>query len=93
MSNQNRTHHIKVNFPADFQSYETGNGEGMWVLVDDATYEAHQTDVAGGVFKGTLDNDSIYYPGLNHGAEVSFEMRGDKRPVALWDGFLAEMQE
>lgn len=87
-----RTHYIKVNFPADYQSYLNGNGEGMWVLVDDDTYEAHQKDVSGGVYKGTLDNDSIYYPGLNHGEEVPFEMRGEKRPVAVWDGFLSEWQ-
>lgn len=47
-------------------------------------------DARGGFYFGILDNDSCYWPGLNHGAVIPFEMRGDKRPVApyewLYDG-------
>lgn len=75
------TEHIKVNLPASSEAYESGNGEGVWVLVDPRTKEAHDSDATGGVYFGILDNDSVYYPGLNHGEPIPFEMRGDKRPV------------
>ena len=86
------TEHIKVNLPASPEAYESGNGEGVWVLVDPRTKEAHDIDATGGVYFGILDNDSVYYPGLNHGEPIPFEMRGDKRPVtpiawlAEWQG-------
>lgn len=75
------TEYIKVNLPASPEAYESGNGEGVWVLVDPRTKEAHDSDATGGVYFGILDNDSVYYPGLNHGEPIPFEMRGDKRPV------------
>lgn len=75
------TEYIKVNLPASSEAYESGNGEGVWVLVDPRTKEAHDSDATGGVYFGILDNDSVYYPGLNHGEPIPFEMRGDKRPV------------
>lgn len=75
------TEYIKVNLPASSEAYESGNGEGVWVLVDPRTKEAHDSDTTGGVYFGILDNDSVYYPGLNHGEPIPFEMRGDKRPV------------
>lgn len=88
-----RTNYIKVNFPADHESYQSGNGEGMWVLVDAQTYLAYQSDIAGGVWNGTLANDSVYYPGeLRVGDEVTFEMRGKNRPCAVWDGFLSQLR-
>lgn len=86
------TEYIKVNLPASSEAYESGNGEGVWVLVDPRTKEAHDSDATGGVYFGILDNDSVYYPGLNHGEPIPFEMRGDKRPVtpiawlAEWQG-------
>lgn len=84
------TEHIKMNFPLTAEAFASGNGEGMWVLVDQETKEAHDADATGGHYIGILDNDSVYYPGLNHGEVVHFEMRGECRPVALFDGFLAE---
>ena len=81
---------IKVNFPTSYEAWEAGNGEGMWVKVDEATYEAWERDVVSGIYKGELANDSVYYPGsLKCGDEVMFEMRGENRPVAVWRGFLS----
>ncbi len=80
------TEYIKVNFPLTAEDFAAGNGEGMWVLVDQVTKAAHETDVSGGEWVGILDNDSIYFPDLNHGAVVRFEMRGEHRPVAILDG-------
>lgn len=30
--------HVKVNFPKTQDEFEQGFGEGMWVIVDDATH-------------------------------------------------------
>lgn len=75
------THFIKVNLPDSEENYRTGNGEGMWVIVDDDTYEKHEADYEGRFFHGKLANNSVYYPGLTSGATVPFEMRGKHRPV------------
>jgi hypothetical protein len=91
MNKGKMTEHIKVNFPLTAESFAAGDGEGMWVLVDRETKAAHDADETGGVYTGILDNDSIYYPGLNAGVVVQFEMRGENRPVAIFEGFLEEL--
>lgn len=75
--------HIKVNLPYDQLGYESGNGEGVWVLVDFATKAAHDRNEVTGepCYHGTLDNDSVYYLTLKCGEEIYFEMRGENRPV------------
>ena len=73
MDKRKMTEYIKVNFPLTAESFATGNGEGMWVLVDRETKAAHDADETGGVYTGILDNDSIYYPGLNAGAVVRWQ--------------------
>lgn len=84
------TEYIKVNLPGSKADESTGNGEGVWVLVNKPVKEDYDADARGGFYFGILDNDSCYWPGLNHGAVIPFEMRGDKRPVApyewLYDG-------
>jgi hypothetical protein len=76
------TEHIQVNFPDTEENFKSGNGEGMWVLVDKETKRAYDADATGGSYKGVLDNNSWYYPGLTVGTVVPFEMRGEHRPVA-----------
>ena len=90
MDKSKMTEHIKVNLPLTEQDYLSGNGEGVWMLVDRETKMAHDIDAVGGRYVGILDNDSVYYPGLNAGAEIIFEMRGEFRPVAILEGTLAE---
>ena len=85
------TEYIKVNFPLTEEDYKTGNGEGMWVLVDHETKRAHDEDAMGGRYYGILDNDSLYYPGLEAGTVFPFEMRGENRPVADYHGFLEQL--
>lgn len=85
------TEHIMVNLSLTEQDYLAGNGEGVWVLVDPETKKAHDTDVTGEGYIGILDNDSFYYPGLNHGELLPFEMRGECRPVADFHSFLSEL--
>lgn len=80
--------YIKVNFPRNEENFQSGNGEGMWVIVADDIAEKYANDETGITSFGVLDNDSVYYPELKAGTEVVFELRGTHRPVALIDGFL-----
>jgi len=73
--------YIKINIPENEESYNSGNGEGVWVLVDAKAKKAYHTDEEGTSYSGILDNDSIFYSGLVAGVIIPFEMRGDKRPV------------
>lgn len=85
------TEHIKVNLPLTEADYNTGNGEGVWVLVNAETKRDYDADLSGGGYIGILDNDSVYYPGLMAGTVFPFEMRGDKRPVADYHSFLVNL--
>lgn len=87
------TEYIKVNLPLTKQDYAAGNGEGVWVLVDSETKKAHDEDATGGSYIGILSNDSCYYPGLNCGELLPFEMRGEYRPVADFHGFLSKLMK
>jgi len=80
--------YIKVNLPLTEEDYQSGNGEGVWVIVDNKTKADYYHDAYGPGFVGMLANDSFYYPGLCCGDSVEFEMRGDKRPVADYHNFL-----
>lgn len=80
--------YIKVNIPLTERDYLAGNGEGVWVEVDEATRLAYDSDAEGKGYKGILANDSIYYPGLMCGEEIPFEMRGEYRPVVDYYDFL-----
>ena len=91
MDKKNMTEYIKVNLPLTEQDYLAGNGEGVWVLVDPKTKQAHDTDATGGGYVGILDNDSCYYPGLNAGQLIPFELRGSYRPVANFYSFLSKL--
>ena len=91
MDKKNMTEYIKVNLPLTEQDYLAGNGEGVWVLVDRKTKQAHDDDASGGSYVGILDNDSCYYPGLNAGALIPLEMRGACRPVANFYSFLSKL--
>lgn len=80
--------YIKANLPPTEGDYITGNGEGVFILVDAATKEAHDSDATGAGYSGILDNDSIYYKGLRHGEIVLLEMRGETRPVVPYEWLL-----
>lgn len=89
-----RTEYIKVNLPYSEEQFINGNGEGCFVLVDKETYKAWEDDSkVGGVYKGTLDNYSLYYPELKPGVEIKFELRGENRPVALLDKYAGEYEK
>lgn len=80
--------YIKANLPPTEGDYITGNGEGVFILVDAATKEAHDADTTGAGYTGILDNDSIYYKGLRHGEAVPLEMRGENRPIVPFEWLL-----
>ena len=74
-------YYVKVNLPSNQESYISGNGEGVWVKVDEQTCRDYDNDGRGRFYHGELANDSIYYPGLMCGMTIPFEMRGKNRPV------------
>lgn len=86
------TNHIMVNLPPEERDYLSGNGEGVWVLVDEETLEAYNRNSDDKNFVGILDNDSIYYPGLRAGMLIPFEMRGEYRPVVDFYTFLSTFE-
>lgn len=81
--------YIQVNIPLTEQEYLSGNGEGVWLEVDEKTRQAYDRDAVGGGYSGILSNDSIYYPGLKCGMVLPFEMRGQNRPVVEYYRALA----
>lgn len=81
--------YIKVNIPLTEEDYHSGNGEGVWVEVDQKTRRAYDCDAIGSGYHGILANDSLYYPGLNCGDIIEFEMRGENRPVVDFPNFLS----
>lgn len=80
--------YIKANLPPCEDAYIKGYGEGVFILVDEETKEAHDSDATGAGYTGILDNDSVYYKGLKHGEAVPLEMRGEQRPVVPFEWLL-----
>ena len=76
------TDHIRVNLPETHEDEATGNGEGCWALVSHEVKAAYDSNETGGDYFGILDNDSIYYPGIDHGAIILFTLRGTGRAIA-----------
>lgn len=76
---------IKINLPSNEESYKSGNGEGCWALVDEQTKADHDNDKTGSGYEAILDNNSVYYTGLNAGTKVPIEMRGEYRPVVPYE--------
>jgi hypothetical protein len=85
--------HIKVNLPDSPEAYKNGNGEGVWVLVNEDVKRAYDTDEAGTTYEGILDNDSIYYPELMHGVVIPIEMRGNNRPVTPYEWLIDHYEQ
>jgi len=83
--------YIKVNIPLTEDDYHSGNGEGVWVEVDEDTRKAYDRDAIGLGYHGILANDSMYYPGLKFGDVIPFEMCGENRPVVDFPRFLSAM--
>lgn len=81
----NRIGYFKLNLPADFKSYQKGNGEGIWAVCMEEDKKTLDLDAYQGQFIAWAANDSFYYPEIYYGSEILAEFRGKKRPVAVWD--------
>lgn len=79
--------HIKVNLPSSVQDYARGNGEGIWaVIIDPADVKPYKENASQGQLWVAACNDSTYYPEeVAFGSRVLCELRGEMRPVAVWD--------
>lgn len=82
-------HHIKANLTYNAASYQSGNGEGVWVIVDEDVFNQYQADATGAGYTCELDNDACYYLGLYAGEQLPLELRGDKRPVVPYEYLVA----
>lgn len=74
--------YIKVSFPSSEREFNNNTGEGMFVIVDDETYEKYCDNTYNEKLAGILDNTSCCVPWLTVGTEVEFYTRGHMRPVA-----------
>lgn len=77
--------YFKINLPDSESSYEDGNGEGVWCYTDAESYKKWEDDCYHIKIFVRILNDSFYYTGLNYGTLIPVELRGEKRPVALYD--------
>ena len=82
---------IKANLPDTLEKYESGNGEGCFFIVDQRTKDAYDNDATGCGYEGILDNDSIFYPSIDHGAIILLSLRGPDRAIANYD-YLCALQ-
>jgi len=84
--------YTKANLPESIGQYESGNGEGVFISIDEETKAALDADQTEGTFFAYLHNDSVYHPELNGQAfdyerktakPIELEYRGKKRPVLV----------
>ena len=79
------TESIKVLLPSNEADFLQGFGEGVWFLVTKEVKAAYDADEVDTTYWGILDNDPYNWAELKHGAKLPFEMRGEQRPVVLYD--------
>ena len=85
MMNKTNEKLIKANLPYDNESYQNGNGEGIWVTVSEEIADKVNESISTSfTFTGIVENDSIYYKNLNVGDTILIEARGLNRPVAIY---------
>lgn len=75
----------KINIPDSLESYQNGNGEGVWAMGDKNFIKDYKTNARGTKHVVQLYNKSVYYPALDYNAVVVVEMRGNNRPVVIYD--------
>lgn len=78
--------YFRLNLPESVSAYQRGNGEGIFAVCETADKKKLDNDTSGHQFIAWAANDSVYYPGrVMCGTAILAEMRGNKRPVAVWD--------
>ena len=83
-------YYFKVNLPDTLDSYKSGNGEGVWAYTDFESYEKWKNDEKDSIIYVRILNDSIYYNGLEYGDLVPVELRGEYRPVAMYEELIGK---
>lgn len=77
---------FKINLPFTETEYESGNGEGVWAITDNASLEIiNDIKSINDFVLVRILNDSIYYNDLKFGDYIIVETRGEKRPVANYE--------
>jgi hypothetical protein len=78
--------HFKLNLPSTLKTYVSGNGEGIFAVVDSVLLKSKIDNDTADVFSAYAANDSVYYPHITCGTKILCEIRKGKRPVAVWAG-------
>ena len=74
--------YFKVNLPFNEDDFNSGNGEGCWACCSKEDMEKMDKDIPC-YFTAKILNDSLYYPNIKYGMEISCMFMGNrKRPVA-----------
>jgi len=77
--------YFKLNIPASFEDYQSGNGEGIWAVVKTAELKKQVDDDSIEIFTAYAANSSFAYPDIQYGSAIKAEIRNDCRPVAVWE--------
>ena len=81
---------VKGNLPKNWDTYHSGNGEGIWFVVDQRDKRELDRNRAEGTFYALLTQVSVYHPDLNLDVfnpgnpttrPLLLEFRGTFRPV------------
>jgi hypothetical protein len=81
---------IQANLPDSWPKYRSGNGEGIWAIIDEPDLDKWHRNVSTGTFFAVPCVMSVYFPGWSMSlidqqksliTPVEFEFRGEKRPV------------
>ena len=85
---------FKLNLPSKFEDFQSGNGEGIWAVVDDPDLQQRlDDDEVIEQFVAYAANNSVYYPNITVGTPVIARQRGgNTRPIAEWE-FLVDSAE
>jgi len=81
---------FKVNLPNTVANYEAGSGEGVWAYTDEESYKKWLKDEKDSIVYVKILNNSMYYKGLEYGDLIPVELRGEYRPVAIYDELIAK---
>lgn len=76
---------FKVNLPFTKDDFLAGNGEGVWAIADDETFEKLESGSNLENLYVRIFNDSMYYKGLLSETILPIETRGDNRPVVPYE--------
>lgn len=89
----NQEFFFEVNLPACEKSFHKGFGERVWAYTDLSSYNKIKNNHNGEIIYVKLLSDSFYYKDLKHETLIPIELRGEYRPVAIYEELSAKYQK